>query len=125
MRAWEIITEDRDRGPEITLRSLNRQNREEKEQQASHRRHAALVRVMYNDPDRELKQIELEKARLELEELRAEIAAACRRCDPSCSFSSRAAAVTSSSNARLSADSTPCHCPEVPPPALVTPHEIR
>lgn len=74
MRAYEFITEDRDRAPEITLRSLNRWSREEKEQQASHRRHAALVRVMYNDPDREMKQIELEKARLELEELRAEIA---------------------------------------------------
>ncbi len=74
MRAWEIITEDRDRAPEITLRALNRQNRVNKEQEASHQRHAALVRVMYNDPDRGLKQIELEKARLELEELRAEIA---------------------------------------------------
>ena len=74
MRACEFITEDRDRAPEITLRSLNRQNRVEKEQQASHERHAALVRVMYNDPDREMKQIELEKARLELDELRAEIA---------------------------------------------------
>ena len=74
MRAWEIITEDRDRAAEITLRSLNRQNRVEKEQEASHQRHAALVRIMYADPDRELKQIELEKARLELEELRAEIA---------------------------------------------------
>ncbi len=74
MRAWEFLTEDRDRAPEITLRGLNRQNREKKEQQASHRRHAALVRVMCNDPDRELKQIELEKARLELEEIRAEIA---------------------------------------------------
>ena len=74
MRAWEIITEDRDRAPEITLRGLNRHNREAKEQEAWHRQHAKLVRVMYNDPDRELKQIELEKARLELEELRAEIA---------------------------------------------------
>ncbi len=75
MRAWEFLTEDRDRAPEVTLRGLNRQNRLEKERQASHRRHAKLVRVMYNDPDRELKQIELEKARLELEELRANIAA--------------------------------------------------
>ncbi len=74
MRAWEIITEDRGREPKITLRNLNRWNREKKEREASHRRHAALVRIMYNDPDRELKQIELEKARLELEELRAEIA---------------------------------------------------
>ncbi len=74
MRAWEFITEDQDRTPEITLRSLNRQNREEKEKEASRQRHAALVRIMYADPDRELKQIELEKARLELEELSAEIA---------------------------------------------------
>ncbi len=74
MRAWEFLTEDRTRSPVITLRSLNRQNREEKEKEASRQRHAKLVRVMYNDPDRELKQIELEKARLELEELRAEIA---------------------------------------------------
>ena len=72
MRACEFITEDQDRPPEISLRGLNRRNREEKEQEAWHRRHAALVRVMYVDPDRELKQIELEKARLELEELRAE-----------------------------------------------------
>ncbi len=74
MRAYEFITEDRDRAPEITLRGLNRQNREEKEKEASRQRHAALVRIMYSDPDREMKQIELEKARLELEELRAEIA---------------------------------------------------
>ena len=74
MRAYEFITEDRDRAPEITLRGLNRQNREAKEQQASHRRHAKLVSVMYASPDWELKQIELEKARLELDELRAEIA---------------------------------------------------
>ena len=74
MRAYEFITEDRGREPEITLRSLNRWNHEKKEREASHRQHAALVRIMYNDPDRELKQIELEKARLELEELRAEIA---------------------------------------------------
>ncbi len=73
MRAYEFITEDRDRAPEITLRSINRWRREEKEKKASHRRHAALVSIMYNDPHRELKQIELEKARLELEELRAEI----------------------------------------------------
>ncbi len=75
MRAWEFITEDRDRAPEITLRGLNRQNREVKEQEASHRRHAALVRVMYADPDRELKQIELEKARLELEQQKTELGA--------------------------------------------------
>ena len=74
MRAWEFLTEDRGRTPEITLRSLNRWNREKKDRDASHRQHAALVRIMYNDPDREMKQIELEKARLELEELRAEIA---------------------------------------------------
>ena len=74
MRAWEFITEDRDRAPEITLRSINRWSREEKEKQASHRQHAKFLRFMYADPDRELKQIELEKARLELEELRAEIA---------------------------------------------------
>ena len=75
MRAWEFITEDRDRALEITLRGLNRRNREEKEQEAWRRRHAALVRVMYASPDWELKQIELEKARLELEEPRANIAA--------------------------------------------------
>ncbi len=74
MRAYEFITEDRDRAPEITLRSLNRQNREEKEHEASRRQNLALVRIMYAEPDWELKQIELEKARLELEELRAEIA---------------------------------------------------
>ena len=74
MRAYEFITEDQGRKPEITLRNLNRWTREKKEREASHRQHAALVRIMYNDPDRELKQIELEKARLELEELRAEIA---------------------------------------------------
>ncbi len=74
MRAWEIITENRDGGPEITLRNINWWSREEKEKQASHRQHAKFLRFMYADPDRELKQIELEKARLELEELSAEIA---------------------------------------------------
>ena len=74
MRACEFITEDRDRAPEITLRSINRWSREEKEKQASHQRHGAFLRIMYANLDRELKQIELEKARLELEELSAVIA---------------------------------------------------
>ncbi len=74
MRAYEFITEDRDRAPKITLRSVNRWSREEKEKQASHRQHAKFGGIMYANPDRELKKIELEKARLELEELRAEIA---------------------------------------------------
>ncbi len=74
MRAYEFITEDRDRAPEITLKSINRWGREAKEKQELHRQHAKFVRFMYSDPDRELKQIELEKARLELEELHAEIA---------------------------------------------------
>ena len=56
------------------INGLNRRNRGEKEREAWRRRHRALVRVMYADPDRELKQIELEKVRLELEELRANIA---------------------------------------------------
>ena len=74
MRAWEIITEERDRTPKITLRNINRWSREEKEKQASHREHTKFVGIMYANLDRELKQIELAKARLELEELSAEIA---------------------------------------------------
>ena len=74
MRAYEFITEDRDRASKITLRNINRWSREEKEKQASHRQHTKFVGIMYANPDRELKQIELEKARLELEELRAETA---------------------------------------------------
>ena len=70
-----IHNRSKSRAPEITLRSLNRWNREEKEQEASYRRHAELVTIMYADPDWELKQIGLEKARLELEALRANIAA--------------------------------------------------
>ena len=74
MRAWEIITENRGRAPEITLRNINRWSREAKEKQELHRQHVKFVGFMYSDPDRELKQIELAKARLEYEELRAEIA---------------------------------------------------
>ncbi len=74
MRAYEFITENRDRTPEITLKSINRWGREAKEKQALHRQHAKFIGIMYANPDRELKQIELAKARLELEELNAEIA---------------------------------------------------
>ena len=75
MRAWEIITEDQTRRPEISLRHLNRLKHINRARAASFARVAALKRTMYANPAREHERIELEKARLELEQQKAEIAA--------------------------------------------------
>ncbi len=75
MRAWEFITEDQMRRPEISLRHLNHLKHINRARAASHARLAALKRIMYASPAREHEQIELEKARLELEQQKAELAA--------------------------------------------------
>ena len=46
-----------------------------KEREVWRKRHRALVRIMYADPDWELNQVEIGKARLEIEESRANITA--------------------------------------------------
>ena len=75
MRAWEIITEDQTRRPEISLRHLNQLKHINRARTASLARQAALKRTMYANPAREHERIELEKARLELEQQKAELAA--------------------------------------------------
>ena len=68
MRAHEFITEDQKRRPEISLRHLNRLNHTNRARAASLARQAALKRIMYANSAREHERIELEKARLELEQ---------------------------------------------------------
>ena len=74
MRAHEFITEDQQRRPEISLRHLNHLKHMNRARAASHARLAALKRTMYASPAREHEQIELAKARLELEQQRVELA---------------------------------------------------
>ena len=75
MRAWEIITEDQTRRPEISLRHLNQLKHINRARAASHARQAALKRTMPANSARERERIELETARLELEQQKAELAA--------------------------------------------------
>ena len=74
MRAWEIITEDRTRRPEISLRHLNDLKHISRARAASHARRDRLVRTMYTNPAREHERIELEKAQLDLSQQKAELA---------------------------------------------------
>ncbi len=75
MRSHEFIAEDQKRRPEISLRHLNHLKHINRARAASHARQAKLKRVMYASPAREHEWIELEKARLELKQQKAEIAA--------------------------------------------------
>jgi hypothetical protein len=74
MRAWEFLTEQRDRKPPITLRALNQIKHDDKARAASRARQLDLVKVMYGNPAKEHERIDLEKARLEFAQLKAEIA---------------------------------------------------
>ena len=75
MRAWEIITEGRVRRPEISLRQLNHIKHEDRARAASHARRLPIVRAMYANPEWMQERIELEKAGLDLEQQKVEVAA--------------------------------------------------
>lgn len=78
MRAWEfMINENWNRKPHMTLAHIRRLARVERERRASFERRRPLLVRMYGGEDQmkwELLQIELEKERLSLRQLEAEIA---------------------------------------------------
>ena len=72
MRAWEFLNEDNQyRG--LSLRHINKMKQDHRARQASFDRNDKLVSVMYSDP---LRDIEIQKARMELEMQKAELAKA-------------------------------------------------
>ena len=74
MRAWEFITEEQ-RVPPVSLRHINKMKKDEEARQVSFASRDKLVRLMYAKPSWELQQIELEKARIELAQQKADLAA--------------------------------------------------
>ncbi len=74
MRAYEFINEEQGRMPTISLRHLDGLGKEESRRAAWHAKREPLVRAMYANPARELEQIELEKARMELEQQKTDLA---------------------------------------------------
>ena len=76
MRAFEFMTEQGVRRPIQSLRHLNNLKGMAREREASHAKHLELVRLMYANPEIESQKIDLEKSRLELEQLKADIVAA-------------------------------------------------
>ena len=73
MRAWEFIEESR--SAPMALRQLNSIKQHQREREASFARRRERVAIMYRDIERDLRELEVEKARLELEQLKADIAA--------------------------------------------------
>jgi hypothetical protein len=78
MRAHEFISEE-DYGVSIsqpvTLRNLHKMKHEKRRDEASERQRLAIMRVMYVDPASEQERLELERLRLGLEKMKAEIVA--------------------------------------------------
>jgi hypothetical protein len=74
MRAWEFISESRNPPSKpITLRVLHHMKLEQKRRQATEKERRILMQAMYSDSASEQESIDLERQRLELEQLRAEI----------------------------------------------------
>lgn len=59
----------------IDMRQLNAIKHHQRDREASFARRRARVAIMYRDLDHDLRELEVEKARLELEQLKADIAA--------------------------------------------------
>ena len=66
MRAWEFITESRNRKPTISLHHLDDLGHEWARRAEWHAERQPLVRAMYANPAREHERIELETSQLEL-----------------------------------------------------------
>ncbi|MBC8270003.1 MAG: hypothetical protein H8E36_14760 [Rhodospirillaceae bacterium] len=76
MRAWEFLNEDREPPSKpITIRAIHKMKLAAKRHQASEEKRHALMAIMYADPASEQVNNDLERQRLELEQLRTEIAA--------------------------------------------------
>ena len=74
MRERDFIREAK-RVPPISVRHINKLKKDELARQASFARRDALIRIMYANPANELEQIQLEKARVELAQEKAELEA--------------------------------------------------
>lgn len=75
MRAHEFLENLDPAGKPITLRHLHQMKLRHQRHQAAEEERQALMAIMYADPAEQQAQIDLERERLELEKLRAEIAA--------------------------------------------------
>ena len=75
MRAFEFIAEKKDRRPEISLRHLHYLKRERDRVAGSHERRLPILRAMYAHSGWEVERLELEKARLDVAQQKAELAA--------------------------------------------------
>jgi len=73
MRAREFTYEAK-RQPELTLRHLNKLKNETRIRQTEIDQRNALLPIMYGNPAKEIERIELEKAYIELEQLKTELA---------------------------------------------------
>jgi hypothetical protein len=74
MRAYEFLFENREPPSKpITIRALHKMKLAAKRHEAAENERRAIMRVMYSDPDSEQEKNDLERQRLELEQLRAEI----------------------------------------------------
>ena len=76
MRAYEFISETENSRPAISLRQLNDLKHEVRAREVSLARRDRLLKIMYANPAKELERIDLEKARLELEQQQVELASA-------------------------------------------------
>jgi len=73
MRAWEFMTET-ERQPDMTLQQINTAKKEMRHRQNEIDKRNALIPIMYANSTKELERIELEKAYIELEQLKTELA---------------------------------------------------
>ncbi len=75
MRAWEFITENKNRRPKVSLRQIHYLKRERERVAASHARRLPIIRAMYAHSGWEQERLELDKVRLDVAQQRAELAA--------------------------------------------------
>ena len=78
MRAYEFDNEGKTTFRGITLRQLNREKRDYMRRKESLERRERLIPIMYGNPGKAHERLEFEKAQLELEHQKAELAAARR-----------------------------------------------
>ncbi len=74
MRAWEFLVEE-GRSALVSLKQLNKIKLDQRARDASLARRRRLVGIMYRDFGRDLQELEVAHQRLELEKLKADIAA--------------------------------------------------
>ena len=75
MRAYEFLESREPPSNPITIRALHKMKLEQKRHETADKERHNLMRIMYSEQPSEQEQIDLEKQRLELAQLRAEILA--------------------------------------------------